>query len=541
MYRVVIVDDEEEIRKGIVQKIEWDRLGFTIAGEAENGTEALEVIEACTPDVVITDITMPIMNGLELTSLIKESYPTIKVVILTGFNDFTFAQQAIKYGVSDYLLKPVLPNDIEALILKLKAEIDHEMAQIEDVKKLRKHYHESLPVLKDKYLTQLITSKATYEDKIQKRLSLLGIKLQGSVFSVAVADINADKNPAWNQDEDFELLKFAVLNMAQEIMEKYGAGEVFIYADNLVMILRSEDDKSAFNGKSFLILEELRQTIEKYIKVDIAIGIGHVCDSVSKISDSYKSALSALDYKLIIGGNKVIFIDDLEPPTSDPILFDEEKERLLVSSIKFGSEQDVTQFVELLFKEIGSSKISLKDCQLLIIDIVAVISKIARDAQVDMGSVIGPIQNLFVEVFKFTTLNDMQQWIDGICIKLMNQVRGKRQNSTAALLEKAKDYIHQNYSDNTLSIQKLSNYLHISSSYLSLIFKKEAGVTFLEFLVRIRLEAAQELMLDSDMKIAEIAERIGYPDLNYFSYFFKKNYGLSPREYRNKIAQKKGT
>lgn len=148
MYKLIIVDDEEEVRKGIIQKIEWSKYNFEISGEAENGREALDLIEENIPDAVITDITMPLMDGLELAAIIRESFPTVKTIILTGFDDFRFAQQAIKYGVSDYILKPVQPKDIDDLMEKLKIQIDHEIAQKEDITQLRRHYYESLPIIK---------------------------------------------------------------------------------------------------------------------------------------------------------------------------------------------------------------------------------------------------------------------------------------------------------------------------------------------------------------------------------------------------------
>ena len=537
MYKLIIVDDEEEVRKGIIRKINWASFNFDTPGEAENGREALDLIEENIPDVIITDITMPLMDGLKLSSIINDSYPTIKTVILTGFDDFEFAQRAIRYGVTDYLLKPVLPQDIDELMGKLKKRIDDEIARKEDVIKLRSHYIESLPIIRDKFLTLLITGKPS-QAEINRRVQLHNLRLGGNGFVVAVANIDINNFSASDSDDDdAELCKFAVLNITREIVEKYSLGEAFFHDENLVVIAGYKDnDKKTILNKTISTLEEIRYHVEKYLKVTISIGLGSICDSLGKIRDSYKNALTALEYKLLIGSSRVIYIEDLEPQTADNVVFDDNKEQILISSLKFGSGKDVSQAVQVIFNEIVNTKASLKDYQLYFLEIVAAISRLSRVFQLDIGEMLG--QNLNAELFKFNTMHEIKDWMESICIKLNHAISSKMQNKAKILLEKAKDYIQRNYADDTLSLQKLADHLHISVCYLSLIFKKEAEETFLKYLVRVRLDAAKDLLSNSELQTAEIAEKIGYPDINYFSFFFKKNIGISPREYRNRLIGK---
>lgn len=540
MYKLLIVDDEEEVRKGIIQKIDWGKYNFEIAGEAENGREALDIIEENIPDAVITDITMPMMDGLELACVIRDSYPTIKTIILTGFDDFKFAQQAIKYGVSDYILKPVMPKDIDDLMEKLKAQIDDEIAQKENIDQLRSLYNESLPILRDKFLTLLITGRPA-KSEVEKRIAHFRLHLDGNYYIVAAANIDPDSvNNNIYEEDDAELIKFAVLNISKEIMENHSLGEVFFHDDNLVFIAGfQENDRTAIFNKSFSLLEEIRQNVEKYLKITITTGLGRICDSLDKLGHSYKTALSALEYKLVIGYNRIIFIDDVEPQTGNNLFFDEEKERLLISSIKFGSEEGVIKAVNSLFEEIAGTRASFREYQFYLMEIVSSIYRLSNDLQLDASDMPGFHAGLYDEMFKLGSINEIKELIGGVCAGLASFISQKRQNTTRTLLEKAKDYIDRNYGDDELSIQKLANHLHISATYLSMIFKKEAGETFLKYLVGVRLKAARELLADSDLKTSEIAERIGYPDINYFSYFFKKNFGMSPREYRNKLVSKK--
>ncbi len=540
MYKLIIVDDEEEVRKGIIQKIDWKRFNFEVVGEAENGREALDLIEENVPDVVITDITMPLMDGLKLASLLKDNYPTVKTVILTGFDDFKFAQQAIKYGVADYILKPVMPKDINELIGKLETRINEEIAQKEDIVMLRKHYSESLPVIREKFLTQLI-SGSPEEREIKTRVCEYGLKLEGDIFAVAAVNIDSIsfKNNVF-EEKDMEVVKVAVMNISKEIVEKHSFGEVFFYDDNLVIIAGfRECERNSVFGRSFSVLEEIRQNIEKFLKISITIGLGRLGNSLSKLKESYRTALTALEYKLIIGGNKVIFIEDLEPLTTDNIIFDEKKEKVLISSIKFGTKDEVIKAVDILFNDIYGMKASIMDYHMYLMEITAAINKLIRSFQMDSGEIFGKDFSSYEEEFRNKSLDEIRIWVERACIILMERITNKRQNTTEILLEKAKDYIRNNYGDNELSIQKVADYLHISPSYLSMIFKKEANVTFLKYLVNIRLEVAKDLLSNNDLKTFQIAEKIGYPEINYFSYFFKKNFGMSPREYRNQFPQGK--
>lgn len=545
LYKLLIVDDEEEVRQGVIQKIQWDKFNFEIIGEAQNGMEAMDIIEDNIPDIIITDISMPLMNGLELSEYIQLNLPTVKTIILTGFEDFNFAQQAIKFGVEDYILKPVLPKDLNELMERLKSKLDCEIEQKENIIKLKEHFNESMPIIRGKFLSQIIES-AIDEKEIMEKISLFRLNLTGRCYVIAAANIdNSDQDEKIFDDNDIELMRYAVNNIAIEITDKHAIGEAFFHNSELVIIFSLDETVGTGNRNNetiyrrvYSVLEEIRQNVEKYLKLMVTIGVGSIFNSLSRLKDSYRSALTALEYKRIIGVNRIILIEDLEPKRKDFIAFDEQTEHRLVSTIKFGTEKEVSEVVDLIFNNLIGTKAAFQEYQLYFIEIVAAISRICRDFEIDASQILGIRTNLYVEILEFRSFNEIKTWVEVICLKLMNFISISRQNTTQMLVKKAQDYVHGNYSDEEMSIQKVSQHLHISSSYLSMIFKKETGETFLKYLVQVRLNTAIEL-LNCSYKIAEIAERIGYPDTSYFSYFFKKNFGMSPREYRNKYVTKK--
>lgn len=539
MFKILLVDDEEEVRIGIKNKIDWKRYGFEVIGQAENGREALDYFDECVPDIIITDINMPFMDGLELTAVIKEKYPAVKIIILTGFDDFKFAQTAIKYGVSDYILKPVLPKDINNLLEKLKKRILSEIAEKEDIQKLREHYKESLPVLKENFMVSLVLRKPASEYTVAK-INEMNIKLRGSWFAAALCKIDSESiNAADFTKKEIELKRFAAFNIISEVLEKHNIGEVFILDDGIVIILGIDcKERTDARNKMFSVLDEARQSICKYLSVTVSVGLGRIYTELEDIRESYISSITARSYKLILSGNKIIFVEDLEPGVNNFFHLDRDKEEALVASIKFKGEKDVEETVESLFNELGESGASLKEYQLYFTEIISSLMKLARLFNVESSDVLPDKSDMYMEFNSFESIEQAKAWINILSINLMKSISRKRINTTQVLFEKARDYMLDNYDDDALTIQKLSETLFISPSYLAIIFKKESKETFLKFLMRIRLEKAKELLLDSSRKIAEVAESVGYPDVSYFSYFFKKNTGQSPREYKKRNIEK---
>ena len=542
MYKLLLVEDEEEVRKGIVNKIDWEKYGFQIIGEADNGRDAIDIIERTVPDIVITDIRMPFMDGLELCQYIKEKYPLIKVILLTGFDEFKYAQQAIKLNIMEYILKPISSEELTTCLIRIKDKVDMEMAQRKDMEALREYYIKSLPVMRDKFLTSLITTRQKKEDIISK-VSDFNVKLKGEGFATSVISINGSiiENKVYSKD-DIELFKIAICNISEEIVEKHFLGVVFMHSNFIVIIFAFDSfEKELILDKTFKCIDEIRQNIEKYLKLSVTIGIGNICCDISSISDSFKNAVSALDYRFIISNNRIIYIEDLEPQYMSRIIFDEVKEHMLTSTLKVGTREKFSLVIDILFNDITDTKASFSDYQMYLLEILACIVKVSKSLALDMGTVSGHNYNLFEEMFKFNTIDDVKNWFKDIGTRLIVQISGKRQDVCELIVEKARDYVKANYSDNDISITKVCHYLHISPSYFSALFKRETGETFINYLIKVRMDLARDLLSTTRMKTFEIAEKVGYLDHHYFSYCYKKYFNISPTGYRNSLINGKVT
>ncbi|MGF7048007.1 two-component system response regulator YesN [Paenibacillus sp. DS2015] len=551
MYKLILVDDESDVREGLLEEIPWEEHGFQVVDKAENGREAIDLIEKYLPDVVVTDIHMPFMNGLELSDWIKNKYPNTKIIILTGYDEFEYAQKAIKLQIDEYVLKPFSARELIDILLKVKQQLDEETADKENLQNLIQHYRKSLPVLRELFLSSLISRQVPSAEIREKSVSY-GMNLAATAYMASVirVDYRHLEYEAYNGDEtsltqgslevteDRQLQLFAVLNIAEEMVQRYQWGKVFLHQDDVVMLAMLPDTQSDPSPQRTLeILEEIKQSVQKYLKLTVTIGVSSLIHSLEGVHQGYREAIQALDYRLMLGNNRVIWIDDVElrkdEYRQDALDYDEIKQQMLVRSIKLGTAQEVSDTVGSLFECLELEQLSVKDYQVYVLEILTSIMKVAKEFNVELEQIFGSNELPFAEIYKFNNLNEVKMWITVLSVKLMNTIFAGRQSSYNQLVESAKEYILLHYHESDISINKVCNHLHISTGYFSSIFKKEVKMTFVNYLMHHRMETAKVLLRSTDMKAFEIAEKVGFADPNYFSFCFRKKFGISPKEYRN--------
>lgn len=545
MYKLMLVDDEEEERKGILNKIEWEKYGFEVVGEAANGMDALEIADKVMIDVVITDIRMPFMDGLTLCQRLREKYPNIKIIILTGYDQFEYARKAIKLDVVEYVLKPISSKELIEVLINIKNKMDEEIANRKNIEILKEYYLRSLPILKQAFLSSLVTNKMG-SDEIKEKIKTYEIKLNGKAYGVALIKIKFNKiedlyTPLVRKDEDetdknkdTEFIRLGILNLCKEIVDKYDKGIVFINEDYIVLILSIDDEDCIFMNKVLPILEEIRQSIKKFYGISCTIGIGSFFKELDLICNSYKDAVSAISYASILD-DKIIYIQDVEPKSIKKLVFDQLKERRLFNAIKTGTKSELIETIDSLFREIIELNISYKNYYIYIMEVINTILKAIQDLNIDIDEIMDINYDMLIEILKLKDIKEVKRWIIDICLKIKSYIVKERQNSYKKIVQAAISYINENYKDSELSIDKLCKILYISPAYFSTIFKKETKHTFVNYLTHVRMEAAKELLRTTNLKTLEIARMVGYSEPNYFSYCFKKKFNISPSEYRNSL------
>lgn len=529
LYKVLLVDDESMILKGMEEGINWQEFGFEVAGTASNGQEAWEMIQNDRPDILISDIRMPFMNGLELVKTLNENYIKMKVILVSGYDDFEYAQQAIRYGVSEYLLKPISVPQMEELLKRMHQEITIEIEEKNNQTYLQQMYQENLPIIKERFLTELMEGRIPPE-KIEKRLKNLQIDFDWNCCIAAVIQLSQD-------EEDEEIKYFSISKVIHEIFEGFSPHLLFRCYEKIVLVVHIEDQNQVQNVLK--CLNEANVLGKRFLQTSFYCGVGTPAYGIDQIDRSYKNAVSALEYSVVSEDEMLTYIQDIENPMEDDKNYmDEQYSKELVLAVKMSDERKIHQEVDHMFQEMERCKMNFEDYQTKILELSFLFAKIARQYDLKDDSYFNT-RHLMSEIFLIHTGEQLKKWLLNYTTNLGNAVNQKRLDNNELLAQKAKDYIDKNFRCSDLSVETLCEYLHISPSHFSCIFKKIHGINFINYLTDKRIEEAIFLLKTTDYKTKVISEMVGYPESNYFSYVFKKCTDISPANFRKQERNRK--
>lgn len=533
LYSIILVDDEEEVRKSIIKKIEWQAAGFHVVGDAENGEDAMEKIEMLEPDVVLTDIRMPYMDGLQLAEKVRQRYPSMRVVIFSGYDDFEYAQRAIKLNVSEYILKPVNVEELTSILKRIKENLDLEIEEKRNLSRLREKYRKSLPIIREQFFNELI-HKNLKKDLAEQKLREYDIPILGArKWMLAAIDVEeGDVVESLSLHSEEELIPISVMQIVREKLEGYCRFALFQSASEADMVvITALDEDNSITGLTDVLGDICKET-KRILKVPVTIGIGHSCEDISGIPKAYQSAVDALGYKAIAGNGSTIYINDMEPVGSGKLEFDSLTEGELISAIKFGPKEKIESSVKNIMEKMKTAKVHFRQQQIYMIGIFNSIIQMMQQYDLALEDIMGEELESMVLFDKLKKIEEFGQWLLRIAGKLNHLINQERDMTTRQVIQEAKQYILDNYQNPDLSVEMICRHLHMSPAYFSTVFKKETGQAYIAYLTDVRLNKAVELLNKTDDKTYIIASKVGYQEQNYFSYVFKKKFGVSPTRYR---------
>ncbi len=530
-YTLLLVDDEEEVIQVIMHKIPWEELGFSVIGHANNGIKALEIMEENQPDVVMTDIRMPYMDGMELCSNIRQKYPTTHVLLFTGFDEFEYAREAVHLEIEEYVLKPLNAGELTNVFRKLKEKMDQEIDEKKNVAVLQEYYMHSLPLFQANFYSTLIEGKI-HEDELAGYMENFQISFDGPLFCCLVVHISASKAP---KDMDVRLLRVSVDKQVREqLAEKWNASS-FTYLDNTLMIVQIQEESK---------IPELTDECDRFCKymyrimgAVVTIGIGQICQNIIDLPQSYNSAKEAVSYRVLYGGERAINIREIIPQKAEISVTDSESELAQVlKMIRLGTTEDIGDAIENYLDKIYEHSRSIKEHQVTVMELVSTLYRFTINNDASMGEEAG---EMIAEYSNLITMEKdvLKQWLLEICIRLHEKIQSARDSSAQSMIRQAKEYVHNNYQKEDLSLDDICDALAISNSYFSSMFKKETGDSFVAYLTQYRMGKAARLLIETTEKSYVIAQSVGYTDPNYFSYVFKRQYGVSPSKYRSEYTK----
>jgi two-component system response regulator YesN len=532
LYRIILVDDEEEVRKGIIRKIDWETLGFQVVGDAENGQDALEKIEQLEPNVVMTDIRMPYMDGLTLTSWIRQKYPSVKVLIFSGFDDFEYAQQAIKLNVTEYILKPVNVEELTQILNRVRENLDQEIEQRRDVDRLRESYLNSLPILRELFLNDMVRGNMPAED-IRQKLEEYKIDILGAEKWLT-AVINVENETAEETGlilhQEKELIPISVKSLLEDNLKDYCRFTAFNSAVGITLIAAVDGEKK--QTSLIDLLGDICKEIKRILQVTVTIGIGYFCMDLEQLPAAYQSAVDALGYQEIVGTGNIIYINDMEPVSRGKLQLETRDEADLIAAVKFGTREKIEAAARSFASRMENARVHMRQQQVYQMSIINCLIRLMQQQDLDLGAMFGTDEMYGKVIYGNMKPEEFASVITEVGCRMNEAMNRERDKTAKKVILEAKQYILDHYQDPELSVDVMCRQLHMSPAYFSTVFKRETGQTYIAYLTEVRLDKAVELLNTTDDKTYVIAQKVGYQEQNYFSYVFKKRFGISPTKFR---------
>ena len=538
MYSVFAVDDEPIVLEGIRSKIDWEGSSFTFAGEATDGEIALSMIHELKPDILITDIKMPFMDGLQLAEAIKRTQPWIKIIILSGHDEFDYAKKAISIGIEEYLLKPFTPEELLASLKKAALEIDKERKQLSDISKLKEELKSSTALIKKEFLNNLVHGAADTNTVMQK-CAELGISLISRYYKVLISRIGSRSGNTQNQQEACSLLN--------SYSEAINQAVSFFHHSNLLVCIFKGSTQAELDDNAFRAAETIGHIVTKNADCTVLTAIGKTVEHLSQLKISYEDAKQILEIENKDTQNRIISSDDLDEPAgtntnsstaSSSTQLDLKENDPLVDRLKYAGKNDISAIIEESMTLIRSNQKQFSVfASYLLVDLIFAVSKLVEK----LG---GNIKELYPEILQRSFIDegiknesDFRNKVSQVLTFALEYRDSKITGKYGDVILKAKRFIEENYADQNTTLSSVAQAVCLSPNHFSTIFSQECKTTFIEYLTNVRIENAKRLMRETDMKGYDIAYECGFSDPHYFSYIFKKNTGLSPREYKVNLEE----
>lgn len=527
MLSVLIVDDEEWVRYLIKSVVEWEKQGFKIIGEASNGYEALDLIKSLHPDVVITDIKMPKMDGIEMMAEAKAFMPDTYFIMLSGYDSFEYAQKSLNLGAFAYLLKPVDENQMLGILERLKCQ-KTKFTDYENLKVINIEYQ------KKNLLGNLIDGEMYTDEELARIKEDCSLSHENRSFYVLTI-YSGDHGTLPGKDILGDFRGF----IEDLVYEAFSGNRFEIYClyrkDKFIGIISVPDDENDTQVRSILHSNSIC-IIEKYrtaTGMSITAAYDGPCSDIRFISGLYMRTLRLLDYRLVLGPNRIIDCSDVDSVKKYSFV-NHQTEYDLIQALEFGNTENVIRIIKKVFDDIKNVKYTdplsiRKSYHKMLYGIIDV----GYNTGISMHQIIGDELEVYDHLDKLASLDYIENVLLQVAEKVSNAMHHQAVNKTS-LATKAKEFIRKHYAED-ISLETIAESVYMSPYYFSSQFKKEAGQNLSDFITGVRINAACQLLKESKFKIYEIGDKVGYKDPKYFCRIFKKVTGISPVDYRKKL------
>ncbi len=519
-YKAFFVEDEIVTREGIRDNVDWRGNGFEFCGEAPDGEIALPLIRSTQPDLLITDIKMPFMDGLELCKIVRERMPWVKIVILSGHDEFEYAQKAINLGVTEYLLKPITAQDLHQVLQRIAAQIDREHREQEHLEKLKSQVEENRAALRERLLLSLVMGAVSSAEAIEKG-HLLGLDLVAGCYLVVVVRIERRNTAASFDYHEYHRIQQA---LAEPLEQQLDVLLIKRDVEELVLLIKGGTPEYLRERKDLLMQVIRRQAAAT--ECGVTLGCGSV---KHHLTDIYQSFVEALIEAQGMGNRDTAH---LSSNVGKAELLKINK-AAVESYLRCGVKEDFPDFFDTFIRPLCDPALkSYLVKNYLVMDIALAAAKFVADLGGNVDRIVPALDNMEATLSEIATEEHFRDRLQDILVGALTYRDSLASHQHGAMLQQVHNYINQHYMDADLSLNEVAGQVNLSPSHFSTVFSQETGQTFKEYLTEVRIRRAKELLRSTTLKSFEISYQIGYSDPHYFSYVFRKHTGMSPKEYR---------
>ena len=515
--KLLIVDDEMQIRTGLEQGIDWKEQGFDQVYTARNGIEALDICEELHPEIIITDIRMPGLDGIELSRRVVSSYDLVEIIILSGYSDFEYAREALKIGAFDYLLKPINIEELLNQVTNAKKSLAE--------KKLKEQTHSAYQKLnKEKLLRQYLEGEQLADEVIVEAERYLDEILQKDIVIAAFSiDIIWKGNPR-------QILIY--LNRYLQTMLKHYHGEILFNTESDLICYINILTSTEYDWKILKLkqeLKELNKIMDNQFGTTVSVSLSNI-EKGEEISKQYSQCKKLLKHRLYLGMGQLIEAKSVVIPRNIPISPIRPSE--LKEYIGMLDYNGVKEYLERIFIDFQKQQItSTEFIKGICLELKNILLSAIKEKGVDVESIFEHSQFILNEIPDYRTLEEYREWVYSIYYLILSGLSQLVGRSHGRVIIQAVDFISKNYTKG-IGLEDVADYVNKSKNYFSYLFKKEMGTSFVDYLNQLRIEQAKKLLESTDELTYIISERVGFSDYKYFSSVFKKIVGVSPTQFR---------
>jgi len=536
MVKLLIAEDEQLERQALQFIIEKRLTDIQVVGETGDGLSAVRLAESEKPDVVLMDIRMPGINGLEAAKNIKKTLPDTVVIMLTAMEEFSYAKEALTLGAAKYLLKPVCPNDLVRVLEEITVEIDARKAKQQEEINLRKKVAAAIPFIQMSFVYDLISGNISELAHFRERAKFLGIEID---FGVAlVIDVENFKQIT-DRDSELEkqILKQSIYKLVCGIVGERGLVSPFS-SDKIVVLLGFKDNHAADFIKTDVTktATAIREAVIHHLHIGIRIGIGRYYNNPLELHKSYLEAMKAQQQRFFIDDSQIIHVDDIPYLSTGPFNYPFQYERTVLDKVRCGERKPAQKALSKLLDEIFASKASMETVKACVLELLIVLSRAAVEGGANLD------QLTLLNILRINGLREchskeqIEQWMLTALEAFMENMLQNRSSINVCVINKACEYIAENCRKN-ISLEEVAQSVHLSHFYFSRLFKQEKGCHFVDYVTKVRVDRAKTMLKDPGYTIMKIASEVGYQDVSYFCRVFRRETSMTPKQYQNELRK----